>query len=248
MDLRLNREKTHVVDVRSEALDFLGYTFRRDRSRYDPKQRYLNMVPSKASMKRARARLKGLTSHRRSQKPLAEVIGEVNTFLRGWGQHFKLGYPAESFAVINRYAEMRVLQHMNRRSQRTCRKPEGISKQRASRRARPHDTARRRLVNASGKGLQESRMRENRTSGLTRGQVSVSMVAILWHRRETSRKTEKTNGDLPIRTCLYSTAGGSSELKYLVLTLYNPCRKIRIFGLCSSCFPTSARVKTHRNY
>ena len=79
-------------------------------------------------MKRARARPKGLTSHRRSQKPLVEVIGEVKTFLRGWGQYFKLGYPAESFAVINRYAEMRVLQHMNRRSQWTYRKPEGISR------------------------------------------------------------------------------------------------------------------------
>jgi len=39
-------------------------------------------------------------------------------------------------------------------------------------------------------------MRENCTYGLTRGSGKSLMVEILWHRRETSRQTEKTNLNL----------------------------------------------------
>src|SRR5205085_5058739 len=48
MGLELNREKTRVVDLRQvgASLDFLGYTFRYDRSWYGPR-RYLNVIPSK---------------------------------------------------------------------------------------------------------------------------------------------------------------------------------------------------------
>ncbi|MDR9410786.1 MAG: hypothetical protein RI573_18220 [Balneolaceae bacterium] len=51
-------------------------------------------------------------------------------------------------------------------------------------------------------------MRENRTYGLTRGSGGASMVEILWHRRETSRQTEKTNLNLTMQrlTLLYGPA------------------------------------------
>ena len=48
-------------------------------------------------------------------------------------------------------------------------------------------------------------MRENCTYGSTRGSGEPSMVEILWHRRETSRQTEKTNLNLKMQhlTLLY---------------------------------------------
>jgi len=48
-------------------------------------------------------------------------------------------------------------------------------------------------------------MRENRTYGLTRGSGDLFMVEIMWHWRETSQQTEKTNLNLTVRnlTLLY---------------------------------------------
>jgi len=48
-------------------------------------------------------------------------------------------------------------------------------------------------------------MRENRMYGLTRGSGDSFMVEIVWHRRETSRITEKTNLNLTMMslTLLY---------------------------------------------
>jgi RNA-directed DNA polymerase len=55
MGLEINREKTRVVKLRQKgaSLDFLGYTFRYDRSRPQwGRHRYLNVVPSKQALAR----------------------------------------------------------------------------------------------------------------------------------------------------------------------------------------------------
>ncbi len=64
------------------SIDFLGFTFRFDRSLHGP-GRYLNIVPSAKSLKRARSRIHDMTI-RRIQQPVQEVIGTVNRFLVGW--------------------------------------------------------------------------------------------------------------------------------------------------------------------
>src|SRR5207244_10938789 len=58
MGLELNREKTRVVDLKQvgASVDFLGYTFRYDRSRSGP-SRYLNVFPSKKALKKEREAL-----------------------------------------------------------------------------------------------------------------------------------------------------------------------------------------------
>ena len=53
--LEINREKTRVVDVRKESLDFLGYTFRYDRPRQGRRNTtYLNVLPSNKALARER--------------------------------------------------------------------------------------------------------------------------------------------------------------------------------------------------
>ena len=57
--LEINREKTRVVDVRKEGLDFLGYTFRYDRPRQGAREpTYLNVLPSKQALAREREKLR----------------------------------------------------------------------------------------------------------------------------------------------------------------------------------------------
>lgn len=130
LGLVINREKTRVVQVRSEdaTLDFLGYTFRWSRSHQrGGGPRYWRVEASKKAQLKARDKLRDLTSARFCWKPIAEVIGQVNAHLRGWLTYFSKGHPANARYDLVRFAERRVVQHLRRRSQRPYRPPEGVS-------------------------------------------------------------------------------------------------------------------------
>jgi len=123
--LTINRKKTHVVKLREPGatLDFLGFTFRYDCDRYGRKRKYLNVIPSRKSLARLRDRLREITGPRWGWKPAPALIGEVNRYLRGWGQYFRHGYPAQAFHAVNGFAQERLVRHLQRRSQRRFRLP-----------------------------------------------------------------------------------------------------------------------------
>jgi RNA-directed DNA polymerase len=129
MGLELNREKTRTVQLRQAgaSLDFLGYTFRYDRDRNGGSHRYLNLIPSKKSLKRERAALRDLTSRRMCFKPIPALIEEVNVHLQSWAAYFRLGYPGKAFGQLNHYVHLRLLHHLRRRSQRPYRVPKHLS-------------------------------------------------------------------------------------------------------------------------
>lgn len=128
MELEINREKTQVVNLRGvgETLDFLGFTFRFDRSLYKNwKRRYLNVFVSEKSLAREREKLRELTARRKSCMPIPRMIGEVNRQLIGWGNYFNYGYPRKAFRKVNSFLELRLIAHLKRRSQRPFRTPKG---------------------------------------------------------------------------------------------------------------------------
>jgi RNA-directed DNA polymerase len=130
MGLEINREKTQVVDLKEvgKALDFLGFTFRFDRSLYKNwKKRYLNVFVSDKSVAREREKLRELTARRRSCMPIPRMISEVNRQLTGWGNYFNYGYPRKAFRKVNSFLELRLIAHLKRRSQRPFRVPKGRS-------------------------------------------------------------------------------------------------------------------------
>jgi RNA-directed DNA polymerase len=129
LELKLNRDKTRIVNLNEEgsSLDFLGFTFRYDRSLYEGGGKYLNLFPSQKAVEREVAAIHELTSSRQAYKPLPVVIAEINQQTRGWSQYFKLGYPAKVFKRINATIQTRLHHHLNRRSQRRFKKPEGES-------------------------------------------------------------------------------------------------------------------------
>ena len=130
MGLEINREKTQVVNLRKvgQTLDFLGFTFRFDRSLYKNwKKRYLNVFVSEKSVAREREKLRELTARRRSCMPIPRMISEVNRQLTGWGNYFSYGYPRKAFRKVNSYLELRLIAHLKRRSQRPFRIPRGRS-------------------------------------------------------------------------------------------------------------------------
>jgi RNA-directed DNA polymerase len=127
--LEINREKTRVVDLRDEgaSLNFLGYTFRYDRDLKGRAQRYLNVFPSKKAVQREREKLHEMTDSHQCFKPIATLIGELNRHLKGWANYFSIGYPTGAYWEIDWYLRGRLIQHLQRRSQRPFRPPEGVS-------------------------------------------------------------------------------------------------------------------------
>jgi RNA-directed DNA polymerase len=114
LGLELHPDKTRVVDLREgkEGFDFLGChlharvsgrLLERGIRRY-----YLHRWPSARSMKRARARVKDLTSRSRVGLELPEVIGSLNRFLRGWGNYFRTGNASDKFVQLDRHVVWRL--------------------------------------------------------------------------------------------------------------------------------------------
>jgi RNA-directed DNA polymerase len=127
--LQINREKTRVVDLREEgaSLNFLGYTFRYDRDLKGRARKYLNVFPSKKAVQRERKKLHQMTNSHQCFKPIPHLIGELNRHLRGWANYFSLGYPRSVYCEIDRYVQDRLVQHLQRRSQRPYHPPQGES-------------------------------------------------------------------------------------------------------------------------
>jgi RNA-directed DNA polymerase len=126
--LTINRQKTRVVDLKQPraSLDFLGFTFRYDCDLRGRNHRYLNVFPSQKSLVRLRERIRSLTDSSRSCAPIPQVIAEINQVLRGWANYFRPGYPRMAFRSVNWFVTDRLYRHLQRRSQRPFRPPEGV--------------------------------------------------------------------------------------------------------------------------
>ena len=127
--LEINRDKTRVVDLREQgaSLNFLGYTFRYDRDRKGRDRQYLNMFPSKKAVQRERKKLHEMTNSHQCFKPIPVLIGELNRHLKGWANYFSIGYPMSAYCEIERHVQSRLIQHLQRRSQRPYQLPQGES-------------------------------------------------------------------------------------------------------------------------
>jgi len=127
--LIINRKKTRVVRMHQPGtqVDFLGFTFRYDRDQFGRDHCYLNVVPSDKARQRLRDKLRGLICSSRGFLPIPLLIAEVNQVLRGWKLYFSHGYPRVAFREINRFVVERLTDHLQRRSQRPFRPPEGVT-------------------------------------------------------------------------------------------------------------------------
>jgi len=104
LGLELNRAKSSVVHLKqSESLDFLGFTFRYDKDLRGRSWQYLNLVPSKKSLKRARAVIHAKTGPKRCFMPTPDLVKDLNLYLKGWGQYYGFGYPRHAFRSLNYY-------------------------------------------------------------------------------------------------------------------------------------------------
>jgi RNA-directed DNA polymerase len=129
MGLKVNLEKTRVVKLHElgVGLNFLGYTFRYDRDRYDRAVYYLNLTPSRKSLQQVRDRLREMTDARQCFTPIRQMIERINRMQRGWQGYFSQGYPGQAYRDVDSHTLRRLRKHLSRRSQRAYKKPKGVT-------------------------------------------------------------------------------------------------------------------------
>lgn len=119
LDLTLNEAKTRLVDLRRDAIRFLGFSVRVARS---PRTggTFPLVCPSSKALQRIRAKLKGLTGRDRAPLPDALVIAEINQVVRGWVGYFHYRNCSHAMASLKRYLEQRVRIFLGRKYRRWC--------------------------------------------------------------------------------------------------------------------------------
>ena len=130
LGLTINRQKTRVLALVPDgdaSLEFLGYTFRYEWGYTDRTRRFLTIVPSAAAVARQKQQLRALTDSRHCFVPVAQLVTSINRQLRGWATYFSLGYPRPAYRVLNAFVMHRLTIHLQRRSQRACRPPAGMT-------------------------------------------------------------------------------------------------------------------------
>ena len=96
MELKLNEEKSRIVDAREGSFDFLGFTFCRKRSSRTGKVITL-VEPSQKSEQRFRDEVRELTKRWSHYLPEKEVWDRVNRYVRGWVNYFHLHNSVQVF-------------------------------------------------------------------------------------------------------------------------------------------------------
>ncbi len=112
LDLRLNEEKSRIVDLaKGEAFGFLGFDFRRTRSRRGVWRPELTpkLVQRTALLRKLREVFRRFQS-----QPAGRVISLINPILRGWVNYFRIGNASRCLAYVKLWVEKKVRRHLMR--------------------------------------------------------------------------------------------------------------------------------------
>jgi len=112
--LRLNEEKTKVVNAREESFNFLGYTVQAVKSPKTGKTFPL-IRPSKKAMAKVKGEIKVLTCRRNLALPAEVVIEKLNEVVRGWVGYFHYGHCTRDLSRIKGFLDERVRIYLRRK-------------------------------------------------------------------------------------------------------------------------------------
>jgi RNA-directed DNA polymerase len=115
MGLELNEQKTAVKQARTDAFDFLGYTFTMLRS-YKTGVRYPGAIPSRKAIQRLKHDLRGWLI-RTNPRPVDEIVATLNLKLRGWANYFRYGSVQRVRQNLDAFVYQRMRGFLRRRHQ-----------------------------------------------------------------------------------------------------------------------------------
>jgi len=107
LKLRLNKEKTKIVNVNKESFVFLGFKFKRGRG-------IVFVGPRKEAIRKFKDRVRTVTNRRRPLKP-EEMMGELNSVIRGWGNYFKIGDVKKLYTRLDKWIRMKVRTYIEKK-------------------------------------------------------------------------------------------------------------------------------------
>jgi RNA-directed DNA polymerase len=116
LQVEINDEKSRIVDLsRGESFGFLGFDFRRIRSRRGVwRAHYTPKLKKRTALLR---KLKAVFRRYQSQ-PVDRVVQLINPILSGWVNYFAVGDSSECFEFIKDWVEKKVRRHMMRARKR----------------------------------------------------------------------------------------------------------------------------------
>ena len=111
--LALNERKTRVLQSRASGFEFLGFSFRWQKSRKGTP--YVRTEPSPAAEQALRDRVRELTTCSSTWRAPRTVVREINQVTRGWGNYFALAHHHRSFRQMNDFIAHRLRQWLWRK-------------------------------------------------------------------------------------------------------------------------------------
>ena len=123
MGLTINTQKSKLINAREESFDFLGFTFRYDRSILYKGSRFWNIQPKAKSRKKIRQKI-NLKLKSIGHYPADKVVKELNPIIRGWMNYYRIegvSYTQVVFKELEDYLRNRLFRYYNRKSQRKSR-------------------------------------------------------------------------------------------------------------------------------
>jgi RNA-directed DNA polymerase len=116
LQVSINEEKSRIVDLaKGESFGFLGFDFRRVRSR-----RGVWRAKFTPKLKKRTALLRTLKEvfRRHQSQPVSRVVELINPVLRGWVNYFAVGQSSECFSFIKDWVEKKIRRLMMRARKR----------------------------------------------------------------------------------------------------------------------------------
>jgi len=116
LDVEVNEEKSKTADLtQNESFDFLGFQFRRVRTRRGKWAPLSVPLPKKRTA--LLRKLKPIFKRYRSQ-PVEGLIATINPILRGWVGYFAVGNSSRCFSYVRNWVEQKLRRHLGRSRQR----------------------------------------------------------------------------------------------------------------------------------
>jgi RNA-directed DNA polymerase len=116
LQVEVNEDKTQMVDLtRSESFGFLGFDFRRARSR---RGKWRAQFTPRLAKRTALLRKLKREFRRYRSRATDELIQRINSILRGWTNYFRVGHSSRCFAYVREWVEKKVRRHLMRASKR----------------------------------------------------------------------------------------------------------------------------------
>ena len=114
LKLTVNEKKTRRCALPEETFTFLGYTFGRCYSRKTGRA-YISPRPSDKKIGAMTEKVSELTRGRTTYQDTEEVVGSLNSALRGWANYFSLGPVREIYAALMDHVRWRLRRWLGRK-------------------------------------------------------------------------------------------------------------------------------------